>query len=85
MCMEDYVQPTLKGKPTHIILHVGMNDVPTKKDSGQVVENTVNLEIKLKRNCEVSISGITARNNQYQRKAADVKYKKRIAKKIYSS
>ena len=29
--MEDYVKPTLREMPTHIILHVGTNDVPTKK------------------------------------------------------
>ena len=29
MCMEDYVKPTLREMPTHIILHVGTNDVPT--------------------------------------------------------
>ena len=56
--------------PTHIILHVGTNDVPTKKAPDQIAENIVNLVIKLKRNCEVS--GITARNNQYQKKAAYV-------------
>ena len=58
--------------PTHIILHVGMNDVPTKKAPEQIAENIVNLAIKLKRNCDVSISSITARNDQYQRKSADV-------------
>ena len=31
MCMEDYVKPTLTEMPTHIIFHVGTNDVPTKK------------------------------------------------------
>ena len=33
MCMEDLVNPTLREMPTHIILHVGTNDVPTKKSS----------------------------------------------------
>ena len=33
MCMEDYVKPTLREMPTHIVLHVGTNDVPTKKIS----------------------------------------------------
>ena len=31
MCMENYVQPTLREIPTHMIHHVEMNDVPTKK------------------------------------------------------
>ena len=57
---------------THIILHVGANEVPTKKAPEQIAESTVNLTIKLKRNCDVSISDITARNDQYQKKAVDV-------------
>ena len=73
MCMEDYVKPTLREMPTHIILHVGTNDVPTKKAPKQIAENIANLAVKLKRNCDVSISSITARNDQYQKKAADVK------------
>ena len=57
---------------THIIPHAGTNDVPTKKAPEQIAENIANLAIKLKRNCDVSISSITARNDQYQKKAADV-------------
>ena len=33
---------------THIILHVGTNDVPNKKAPEQMAENIVNLAIKLK-------------------------------------
>ena len=51
MCMEDCVKPTLREIPAHIILHVGMNDVPTKKAPEQIAENIVNLAIKLKRKC----------------------------------
>ena len=58
--------------PTHIILHVGTNDVPTKQAPERIAQNIANLAIKLKRNCDFSISSITARNDQYQRKAADV-------------
>ena len=72
MCMEDDIKPTLTEMPTHIILHVGKNDVPTKKAPEQIAEKILNLAIKLKRNCDVSISGITARNDQYQKKAVDV-------------
>ena len=34
--------------------------------------NNNNIAIKLKRNCDVSISGITARNDQCQKKVADI-------------
>ena len=70
--MKDHVKPRLREMPTHIILHVGTNDVPTKKAPEQIAENIANLAIKLKRNCAVSISSITARNDQYQKKAVDV-------------
>ena len=72
MCMEDYVKQTLKEMPTHIFLPVGTNYVPTKKAPEQTAENIANLAIKLKRNCGVPILSITARNDQYQKKAADV-------------
>ena len=57
---------------THIILYVGTNDVPTKRAPEQMAENIVYSAIKLKRNCDVSILGITAKNGQQQKKAADV-------------
>ena len=70
--------------PFHIILHVGTNDVSTKKANEQIADNIVNSVIKLKSNCDISISGITARNDQYEKKAADVnqELKKRCGKKI---
>ena len=69
--MEDYVKPTLTEMSTHTILHVGTNGVP-KKAPEQIAKNIVNLAIKLKRNCDISILGITANNNQQQKEAADV-------------
>ena len=72
MCLENYVKATLREMPIPIILHVGTIEVPTKKVPEEIAENIANLAIKLKRNCNVSISSITARNDQYQRKAADV-------------
>ena len=72
-CMEDYIQPTLRETPGNIILHVGTNEVTTKQDLQQIAESIINLAVKIKKNCDVSISSITARNNKYLRKAADVK------------
>ena len=75
MCMDNYVQPTLREIHTHMILHVVTNDVPTKIDPDQISKNIVNVAIKLKRNYDASISVITARSDQYQRKAPDVNRK----------
>ena len=55
----------------HIIMHIGTNDIPTKKAAEQMTDNIANLAIKLKRNCDVSISGIIEWNDQHQKKAAD--------------
>ena len=71
-CMEDYIQPTLRETPGNVILHVGANDVTTKQDPQQIAESLINLAVKIKKNCDVSISSITARNDKYLRKAADV-------------
>ena len=40
--------------------------------SQQTAESIINLAVKTKRDCDVSISSITARNDKYLRKAADV-------------
>ena len=71
-CMEDYIQPTLRETPSHVILHVGTNDVTAKQDPQQTAESIINLAVKIKKNFDVSISSITARNNKYLRKAANV-------------
>ena len=86
MCKENYVQPTMRETPTHMILHVEMNDVPSKKDPDKIAENIVNLAIKLKINCNVSISGITARSYQYQKNAVDAsrKLKRKVLRKKFT-
>ena len=57
--MEDCIGQTLREISIHVIFDAGRNDVP----------------IKLKRNSDISISSITTRNYQYQRKAADLNRK----------
>ena len=71
-CMEGYIQPTLRETPSHVILHVGTNDVTTKQDPQQIAESVINLAVKIKKNCDVSISSITTRNNKYLWEAAGV-------------
>ena len=87
LCTEDYVKPTLREMSTHIILYVVTKGLPTKKVPELIAENIFNLAIKFKRNCDVSISGTTARNDQYQKKAADVnrELKEKCSKKNCSS
>ena len=85
-CMENYIQPKLRETPSHVILHVRTNDVTTKQDPQQIAKSIINLAVKIKRNCDVSISSITARNDKYLRKVAHVnKYLKdnRREKKLH--
>ena len=71
-CIEDYMQLIIRETPSHVMLHISTNDVTTKQDSKQIVQSIINLAVKMKRNCDVSISSITTRNDKYLRKASDV-------------
>ena len=51
---------------------VGTNDVTTKYVPQQIVGSIINLAVKIKKCCDISISSITGRNDKYLRKAADV-------------
>ena len=66
------MQPNVREMLIHVTLHVSTNDVTTKQDPQQIAESTINLVVKINRNCDASISSITARNNKYLRKVADV-------------
>ena len=83
-CMEDYIQPTLRETPSHFMLLVSTNDVTTKYVSQQISGSIINLAVKIKKHCDVSISSITDRNDEYLRKAADVnKYLKDRCREKY--
>ena len=53
-CMEDYIKPTLREAPSHVILNVGLNDVTTKQDPQQIAESIINVAVKIKTNSDVS-------------------------------
>ena len=58
-------------KPHHILIHVGTNGPPTRRQPGVIAEDIIQLALKLKTNsCDVSISNIEARNDQYRKKAS---------------
>ena len=42
--MEDYIQPTLRETPSHVIL-----DVSTEQDSQQIAQSIINLAVKIKK------------------------------------
>ena len=74
--MKDYAQPTIRENPDHILIHVGNNDLPTRRQPDVIAKDIIQLALKLKTNsCDVSISNIIARNDQYRKKASAVNHK----------
>ena len=72
-CMHDYVKPTIRENPDHIILHVGTNDLSTNIPTEKVAESIVDLASSLKSSaCTVAISNITVRNDRYRKKVSQV-------------
>ena len=72
-CMQDYVRPTSRENPNHIILHVGTNDLTTNIPPEKVAESIIDLAPSLKSNsCSVAISNITVRNDRYRKKVVQV-------------
>ena len=71
--MEDHAKPTSRTDPDHIILHVGTNNLPTRKNTDEIAKSIVQLASALKtKSCDVSISSITARRDQYREKSIEV-------------
>ena len=64
--MQDYVTPTIRENPNHIILHIGTNDLTTNILTEKVSESIIDLASS----CSVAISNITVRNDRYRRKVA---------------
>ena len=65
------IQPALRETPSHVTLHVGANDMTAKQDPQQITEKYHKLSSQNKKE-HVSVSSITAKNDKYLRKVADV-------------
>ena len=75
-CMKDYAQPAITENPDHILIHVGTNDLPTRRQPDITAEDIIQLALKLKTNsCYISISNIVMTNDQYRNKASAVNRK----------
>ena len=71
--MEDHAKPTSRTDPDHIKLHVGTNDLPTRKTPHEIAKSIVQLASALKtKSCDASISSITASSDQHRKKATKV-------------
>ena len=70
--MEDYVQPTIRTRPDHIVIHVATNNLPLKKDSAEISSDIVGLALKLKSGtCQILVSNLATRNDQHCKKALE--------------
>ena len=65
-----------KEKPRTYIIHVDTSDFPTKKQPHVIVEDIVELTLKLRTNSwDVSVSNIVSRGGQYRKKESAVNYR----------
>ena len=71
--MLDYVRPTLRENPDHIITHFGTNNLVSNTPAGKVAELIIDLATTLKSDsCSATISSITVRNDKHRNKVAQV-------------
>ena len=72
--MQDHVKPTIRDiNPLQIILHVGTNDLKTKRTASQIAKSIINLSTSLKKNENmIALSGIVPRLHELNSKAAEV-------------
>ena len=72
-CMKDYLKPSLRQNPDHVVLHVGTNDLDSDKDPELIAKSIVDLARTVKKDtCEVTISNIVVRNDKLKKKAEEV-------------
>ena len=66
-CMEDYIKPSLRTNPNHVIIHVGTNDLASDKTPKEIAEKIVNLTSLVKsETCDISVSSIVLRTDNTQ-------------------
>ena len=45
-CMQDYVRPTLRENPDHVIIHIGTNDLASNTPAEKVAESIIDLALR---------------------------------------
>ena len=62
ICMHDYVKPSVRSSPNHIILHVGTNDLSSDKSSEEIARSIIDFATSIKNEKhDVSVSNIIIR------------------------
>ena len=59
-CIQDYLRPSLRENPHHLIIHIGTsNIITTNKQPGQILKLVVKLTLLVKSDsCDVALSNI---------------------------
>ena len=71
--MKHYVKSTREKQPAQIIIHVGTNDLPSNKNSDEVVNEIVEFAISIETNeNNVVVSGIVSRKDRFNNKTKEV-------------
>ena len=88
-CMEDYMKPSLRNPPDHLILHAGTNDLSSDKSPHEIAEPIINLACQLKiEKHDVGVSTIILRTDDkiLNEKGIEVNYylKKLCKKRTFS-
>ena len=69
--MKDQAQPTIKENPDHILIHVGTNDLPIRRQPDVIAGDIIPFALISKiDSCDISESNIAPRNDQYRTKAS---------------
>ena len=73
--MKDYVKPSLRKKPDHIVLHVGTNDLVSDRPPDLIAKSIVDVASTMKNeNYDVTASNIIARADLFKEKTNEVNY-----------
>ena len=59
--MKDYSQPTTMKKPDHMVIHIGSDNLPARKQTDNIAKDIVEIELT----CDVSILNTVLRKEQY--------------------
>ena len=66
------MQPTIRTRPDHIVIHVATNNLPSKKDLAEISSDILGLALKLKSGtCQILVSNLATRNDQHCKKALE--------------
>ena len=71
-CMKDHINPSMREKPDHPILHVGSNDLNSDRPSDLIAKPIFDLTITLKKHSQnESISNIIMRSDNFFEKVVE--------------